>query len=628
MCGIAGTVGEASESMLRRMCESLRHRGPDDEGYMVDPAGPAVLGMVRLSIIDRAGGRQPMTDERGRFHLIFNGEIYNYRELREELLAKGHQLATCSDTEVIVHWYEEERERCLRRFNGDFSIAIWDREEQQLFLARDRFGVKPLYYWHQGRRFAFASELKALLPLSGVSRELNPLALDAYLTFLYIPAPHTIFSAIHKLPPGHWLTYANGNVHLESYWGLPVPPVAASASSEAKLAERIRDELRQAVHRRMISEVPLGAFLSGGIDSSAVVAFMREASSHPVETFSIGFEPPDDTYNELPAARVAAQAFGTRHHEFVVKPEIARLLPEMAWHLDEPFADSSSLLTFLISREAKRFVTVALTGIGGDELFGGYPRYLAADLSLRFDHLPRWMRRGLGVAAAWLPGHATTHKTPGRVKRFLRGLASSPEDRYLAWVAQMTPAEKPALYTPEFLHRFDEHSAWVTYRQLLNLEDGAYADRVSALDLQTYLPDDLLMLGDKMSMAHGLELRVPFCDHQLAEIAASIPMRQRLAGGKLKGLLKLALRGVLPDPLLHKRKQGFMLPLASWPRGPLAGLCDELLSPERVRRRGWFKPQAVTALIGRQRRGEATLTHRVYALMLLELWCQRFLDGH
>lgn len=624
MCGIAGLIAIGGEPDVRRMCEIMRHRGPDDEGYYTN-AG-ACLGMVRLSVIDVAGGHQPMADERRRFHIVFNGEIYNYQDLRKHLIDKGHQLITNSDTEVIVHLYEDEREHCLKRLNGDFSIAIWDSEEQSLFLARDRFGVKPLYYWQEGDQFAFASELKALLQLPSVSRDLSSLSIDSYLTFLYIPAPHTIFRSVKKLPAGHCLFFSKGRLQIHPYWQLP-DPASARVIPSAQLAQQIRDQLRAAVHRRLISDVPLGAFLSGGIDSSAVVAFMREASAKPVETFSIGFDAPYDTYNELPAARKAAEAFGTNHHEFVVKPNIAQLLPEVVWHLDEPFADSSSLLTFLISREAKKFVTVALTGVGGDELFGGYPRYLAARISMQLEKIPRPIRQGIGAAAAWLPESATTHNTPGRLKRFLHGLALPADERYLSWVAHLLPSQKQALYTREFSGQLKEHSGWVNYHQVLNLAVGDYLDRVSRLDLETYLPDDLLMLGDKMSMAHALELRVPFCDHALAEMASAIPMHSRLAGGKLKGLLKLALKGVLPDALLDKRKQGFMLPLAAWLRGPLASTCDDLLSPGRIQRRGWLNAQTVSDLVQRQRKGETNLSHRIYALMVLELWCQRYLDN-
>ena len=624
MCGIAGLIGFGQESDVRRMCAIMRHRGPDDEGYYTN--GQACLGMVRLSVIDVAGGHQPMTDERQRFHIVFNGEIYNYQALRKHLIDKGHQLKTNSDTEVIVHLYEDEQEQCLKRLNGDFSIAIWDRQEQTLFLARDRFGVKPLYYWHEGDQFAFSSELKALLHLPVISRELSSLSIDAYLTFLYIPAPHTIFRAIKKLPAGHSLSFSKGRMRIHPYWQLP-DPSSTPLIPAVLLAEKIRDQLRLAVHRRLVSDVPLGAFLSGGIDSSAVVAFMREASAKPVETFSIGFEAPDNTYNELPAARQTAKVFGTNHHEFVVKPDIAQLLPEVVWHLDEPFADSSSLLTFLISREAKKYVTVALTGVGGDELFGGYPRYLAAKMSMQLEKIPQPIRQGLGALAGYLPESATTYNTAGRIKRFLRGLALPADERYLSWVAQLLPSQKEALYTREFAARLHYHSGWVNYHQMLSLAVGDYLDRVSRLDLETYLPDDLLMLGDKMSMAHALEIRVPFCDHELAEMATVIPMHSRLAGGKLKGLLRLALKGVLPEALLNKPKQGFMLPLAAWLRGPLAALCDDLLAAPRIQRRGWLDPAAVVELVSRQRKGETNLSHRIYALMVLELWCQRYVDA-
>lgn len=607
------------------MTSCLRHRGPDDEGYYTD--GAAHLGMVRLSIIDVAGGHQPMSEEQGYLHVIFNGEIYNYAELREELIAKGHTLKTHSDTEVIVHWYEEEQEKCLARFNGDFSISIWDARKKELFLARDRLGVKPLYYWHDGARFAFASELKALLLVADISRELDYQAVDAFLTFLYIPSPRTIFQAVKKLPAGYWLKFSAGFVSLQSYWQLPSALEQKTVPDDEAAAE-IRNRLRQAVHRRLVSEVPLGVFLSGGIDSSAVLALMREKSTRPVETFSLGFEQPYDTYNELPAARLTAAIFGAKHHAFVVKPDIARLLPEMVWHLDEPHADSSALLTFLLCRQTRGSVTVALTGIGGDELFGGYPRYLAMRLSQRCEQWPFAIRRELARLAGFIRETNTARNTPGRIKRFLRGLALSAEDRYLLWISHLSLAARQALYQPSFLAALNEHSAWANFRQVLNMTEGSYLDRISQFDMETYLPDDLLMLADKMSMAHGLELRVPFCDHELAEYVFSLPMQQRLQGGQLKGLLKSALKDELRPELLSRRKQGFMLPLASWLRGPLSGLCDEWLSPDRVAKRGFLNPQAVTRLIRDQRAGQSTLSHLVYALLVFELWCQRYWDGN
>ncbi len=623
MCGISGVIGFDDPGVVKRMTDSLRHRGPDDEGAYTD--NTAGLGMVRLSVIDLATGHQPMTDEQRRYWIVFNGEIYTYQTLRSELEAKGHRFTSRTDTEVIVHLYEDLQERCVEPLNGDFAFAIWDAAERRLFLARDRLGVKPLYYWHSGRRFAFASELKALLRLPEVSRALDYEAIDAYLTYLYVPAPRSVFQHIKKLPPGCWLSFQNGTVRLERYWDVPEPSSALGVREP--LAEPILAALQDAVRLRLVSDVPLGAFLSGGIDSSSVVALMSRCTSRPVQTFSIGFEKPHASYNELPAARLVAERFQTDHHEFIVKADIARLLPQVVWHLDEPFADSSALLTFLLSREAKRTVTVALTGIGGDELFGGYPRYLGAWASLAYEKLPGSLRGGLASMAGILPESTTSRNLAGRLKRFADGGLLPPEDRYLAWISYLTRPLKDGLYSEGFRAALNGVDAHAPYRALLARGTAGFVDRVNALDLQTYLPDDLLVMGDKMSMAHGLEVRVPFCDHRLVEAACAIPMQRRLKGFRLKALLKEAVRSLLPPALLGKPKQGFMVPIGAWLTRELQPLCRDLLSPSAVKRRGLFRPEAVEALVRRQRTAPVTLSHHVYALLVLELWFRRYLDG-
>jgi asparagine synthase (glutamine-hydrolysing) len=625
MCGIVGVVHVGDAATVRRMAAAIKHRGPDDEGYYADPQGAAHLGMVRLSIIDLATGRQPMTDEQQRYHLVFNGEIYNHRELRAGLEQRGHRFRSQADTEVIVHLYEEEGERCVERLQGDFAIALWDAPRQRLFLARDRVGVKPLYYWAQGDRLAFASELKALLRLPQVSRTLDAEALDAYFTFLYIPAPRSIFQEVRKLPPAHWLLWQAGKVQLHRYWQPPPPDTTAIAPARA--AQDVLEGLTAAVRRQLMSDVPLGAFLSGGIDSGAVVGLMSRLTNRPVRTFSLGFAPPDDTYNELPAARLTAQAFGTEHQEFVVKPDVATLLPQVVRHLDEPYADSSALLNFLISREARRHVTVALAGVGGDELFAGYPRYQGAQGSLAFEQLPRVWRQALAAWSTSWPESTTSTNWPGRAKRFLQGAALPRSQRYLTWITFAAADMKQALYAPRLHEALGRTDACAAHRRILEEAPGGYVDQVLRLDLLTYLPDDLLVMADKMSMAHGLELRVPFCDQSLVELAARLPAATRLPGGQLKGLLKRAVQGLLPPALLSRRKQGFMLPLAAWLRDGLRPLCEELLSPEVVKARGWLQPQAVQALRQAHVAGRANWAHQLYAAMVFEVWCREYLDG-
>jgi len=622
MCGIAGVMGIGGDAVLRRMCEAMRHRGPDDEGLYTD--AQASVGMVRLSIIDLAGGHQPMTDERQRYQLVFNGEIYNYQALRTQLEARGHRLATQSDTEVIVHLYEDDQERCVEQLDGDFALAIWDREARRLFLARDRLGVKPLYYWQQGAQFAFASELKALLHVPGLSKDVDWRALETYLTLLYVPSPSSILRDVRKLPPATWLSVDGDTVQTHRYWTLPSPALPPQRIEE--LQETIRARFESSVQARMMSDVPLGAFLSGGVDSSAVVAYLSRHSSQRVQTFSLGFDAPYRSYNELPSARLVAEAFHTDHHECLVKPDLAASLPEVVWHLDEPLADSSALLTFLISRQAKQAVTVALTGIGGDELFGGYPRYLGFWASLAYERVPQPVRWAAASLARHLPESRTSRNPIGRLTRFLDGSLQPCDQRYLSWVSHLDAASRRALYTDSLSEACASASPQETGLFERDDQHGEPFDHINRWDLTTYLPDDLLMLGDKMSMAHGLEIRVPFCDHRLVEAAASIPLRVRMRGWRLKGFLKDALRGVVPEAVLRKSKQGFMVPLSHWLRDELDPLCRDLLSPARLRRRGWFRPETVEQMITAHRSGQAHLAHPLYALMVLELWCQRYLD--
>lgn len=623
MCGIAGLIGRVDEPVLRRMCGAMKHRGPDDEGFAVDAAGDAALGMVRLSIVDLAAGHQPMTDECRRYDLVFNGEIYNHRTVRAELESKGHRFASQADTEVIVHLYEDEGPRCVERLSGDFAFAIWDRAQRRLFLARDRLGVKPLYYWQVGGRLAFASELKALMQLPEVSKALDPEAIDGYLRFLYIAAPRTIFQAVKKLPPACHLTFAQGKATIERYWR-PEGHVSIEGWSQAELERAILERLETAVRLRLMSDVPLGAFLSGGIDSSAVVALMARAMDRPVQTFSLGFKRPYDAYNELPAAAAAARAFRTDHHEFLVTPDLAADLPRVVHHLDEPLADSSALLTFLISREAKRLVTVALTGIGGDELFGGYPRYLGLQAAAHAQRLPRLLRSPAAQLAGLLPERPGSRNLAGWTKRFTAGLMLPEEDRYLSWISHGDPS---GLYAAEFRRQAGHADATGPYRDAMAAGSGDATDRAAALDLQLYLPDDLLMLGDKMGMAHGLEIRVPFCDHALVELACAVPMRRRMTGFRLKGLLRRVLRSLVPPELLSRPKRGFMLPIGAWLRRDLQPWCRDLLSPGRVRRRGVFDPSAVARLLETHMSGRISAAHQVYALMVFELWCEEYLDG-
>ena len=617
MCGICGFAGFRDDERLSRMITSLVHRGPDDEGRHVEEA--VSLGMRRLSVIDVAGGRQPIWNETRTVCVVMNGEIYNFQELRDRLIAQGHRFETKSDTEVLVHLYEEHGDACVEHLRGMFAFAIWDREKQVLLLVRDRLGIKPLFYALQGGRLWFASEIKALLA-GGVEGALDAQALAQFLTFLYVPSPSTIYESIHQLPPGHILTFARGQLSLQRYWTLkPDPEAAALRGEEAE--ERLLAHLKETVRLHLISDVPLGVFLSGGIDSSTVVAMMRAVSDGPIRTFTIGYGPEDESYNELTYAREIAQRFGTVHHEEIVKPDAVDLLPRIIRAFDEPFADSSAIPNYLISQVARRSVTVALAGHGGDELFGGYPRYLGQQFSASYDRLPVGFRRGLAAASRWIPESAQSGNWPGRVRRFLQAGGSPPDERYLRWVTFLPQEWGEDLFTPEFRARSGtDKSAEAYYRLYRDWPSSDPAERAMAIDIQTYLPDDLLAMGDRMSMAHSLEVRVPFCDHVLAQFAMGLSARERFRHRRLKSFLKRTLRTSLPDHLLHRPKQGFMVPLARWFNHDLKAMVRELLSEEAVGRRGYVRYPYVRWLLAEHESGRRNCADQIFALLALEIW--------
>jgi asparagine synthase (glutamine-hydrolysing) len=623
VCGIAGMVGAPDARLLRAMARIMAHRGPDDEGVWHD--ADAGLAARRLKIIDLVGGHQPMPNEDASGWLAFNGEIYNYRELRARLEAKGHRFRSRSDGETILHLYEDEGDGCLEHLEGMFAFALWDRARRRLLLARDPLGVKPLYYREQGDRLAFASEAKALLLDPTCPREPDLPALAAYLAFLYVPSPATAFAGVRKLAPGHKLVFENGRGRVEAYWRPQAPERPITEPAEA--AERVLAALDQSVSRHLVSDVPLGVFLSSGLDSSSIATLMRRvAPGAPIRTFTLDFE--EASFGEAAAARAVARAVGSEHLEFVVRPAVADVLPALAWHLDEPLADSSLVLTHLIARLAREHVTVALSGIGGDELFIGYPRYLGARAAARYAGLvPVAVRRRLARAAGRLPDSARSDDPTGRLRRFLEAGPLDPADRYLAWVSFWNTAALRELLpslTPE-IDPFVAHRA-ILHGALANGSAGARAaTAVAALDLLTYLPDDLLMLGDKMTMAASLELRVPFCDRRLVDTIWSVD--PALRGGRgLKPLLRRVMGPLLPPAILRRPKRGFSVPLGSWLRGPLAAMAADLLSETRLRRRGLLAPAAVRRLVDEHRAGRRNHADRLFALMVLELWQEAFWD--
>jgi len=627
VCGIAGFVGRCDRGQLDAMVTALAHRGPDDEGHWV---GPDVgLGMRRLSIIDLAGGRQPMTNEDETLRVVFNGEIYNFRELRSDLIQRGHRFRTQSDTEVLLHLYEELGPVCVERLRGMFAFALWDAPRKRLFLARDRLGKKPLYYWHRDGLFLFGSEIKALLCHPAVSRAVDWEAFHHYLAFGYTPTDRSIFGEIAKLPPAHTATWQAGALRLQQYWTLPQRgSLPGSRLSLPEATARVRDALREAVRLRLESDVPLGVFLSGGIDSSAVVASMREVTGQRIATFSIGFGRAAPSFDELPYARMVARRFETDHHEEILELKVADLLHTIVHHFDEPFADSSAIPTFVVAQATAHHVKVALSGIGGDETFAGYPRYLGLRLSERYARLPRWLRSLSGtVIPRLIPESDASRNLGDWARRFVAGAEQPLPDRYLQWTRFFDETALMRLSTPALRARWQVD---VEASQRAAFAGAAHDDPVDGafrIDLSTYLPDDLLVMADRMSMAHSLELRAPFCDHRVVEESLRIPPSIKIPGFRLKGLLKAAFADVLPPQVLSHRKQGFMIPLGRWLRTDLRDTMEELLAPDRVRTRGLFVPDAVEALKREHLSETRSHSDRLWTLMMAELWMRSYLDG-
>ncbi len=588
MCGITGGVWAAAEKaidadLLGRMTEILRHRGPDDVGTYEsecrrgDVAGavPGVaLGFRRLSIIDLEHASQPLSNEDGTVWVVFNGEIYNFAALRQRLEGAGHTFRTRGDGETIVHLYEDVGVECFSHLNGMFAIAIWDARRRQLVLGRDRLGQKPLVYRCEPDRLLFASELKSLLQVPGLSREIDPTALDHYLTYQYVPHPRTIFRGIRKLPPGHYAVYRDRQLEVTPYWR---PDFNAEwGGSRQEAIEQLQSTLESSVQLRMQSDVPLGAFLSGGVDSSLIVALMQKLASQPVQTFSIGFPVPE--YDETHYARQVAQHLGTDHHEFQVTPRGLEILPKLVWHFDEPFADSSAIPTWYVSQLTRQHVTVSLTGDGGDELFVGYPRYRAVALANRLDRLGP-LKQFL-AASIWqsIPSSARQKSKLRQLKRFCEALALSPTQRYLDWIAIFNTARRAALYTDQFTEQLtDEDPVRFLASALEGVSRRDPITAISLADLQTYLPGDLMTKVDIASMAHALECRQPFLDVRVVELVASFPLAWKFRHGRGKQLLREAFGHLLPDSIWSRRKMGFGVPLDHWFRDELKAMTHDVL---------------------------------------------------
>ncbi|HYV13874.1 MAG TPA: asparagine synthase (glutamine-hydrolyzing) [Pyrinomonadaceae bacterium] len=626
MCGIVGIVRNdgkpIDEELLARMNNAIRHRGPDDDGFYVN--GSVGLGMRRLAIIDLKGGAQPIHNHDRSSWIVFNGEIYNYLELREKLEKLGHTFYTNSDTEAIVHAYDQFGADCPKHLRGMFAFAIWNERNQELFLARDRVGKKPLLYAHVNGQLIFGSEFSALLLHPDVSRDIQPEALDYYLSFMCIPAPLTAYRAIRKLEPGHWLRWRRGEIELQRYWQ---PDFTKKVElSEEEAGERTVEILRDAVRVRLMSEVPLGAFLSGGIDSSAVVALMSQESSERVKTFSIGFDEQD--FSELHHARRIAEHVGADHHEFIVRPDALEVLPTLVEHYGEPYADSSAVPTYYVAKETRKHVTVALNGDGGDESFAGYERYIAMGLTEKYRRVPSFLRESvIKETVNLIPSSPLKRSRVKSAKRLLDAVALPRVDRYARWVSVFNEQTKQPLYSDHFREQTQAADATGILAEWFKRANGiGVVDAMLLTDQMTYLPNDLLVKVDIATMAVSLEARSPFLDHHVIEFAASLPQNFKLRRLTSKYLLKKVLRKLLPSENLNRRKMGFGVPVGHWFRGKMQPFLREVLLSEKAMRRGLFQPDAVRQLIELHVRGERDYSQQLWTLLMLELWFNRFID--
>jgi asparagine synthase (glutamine-hydrolysing) len=625
MCGIAGfwnfrSGRPADPRTVRAMAASLRHRGPDDEGVFID--GSLALGVRRLSVTDPAGGRQPMPNEDGTVQVLFNGAIYNHLQLRGELESLGHRFRTRCDTEAIVHSWEAWGPRCVERFNGMFAFAVWDARRRQLCLARDRLGIKPLYVWQGTEGVVFGSELKAVLRAPWVPCNWDVEAIDDFLTYEYVPTPRSIVAGVYKLPAGTWLLFdeARPSIRVEPrrYWALHGPP---SPRPDAEAKAFLRDGLEQSVRRRLMADVPLGAFLSGGIDSSIIVGLMAQAAGAGVHTFSIGFE--DRSYDELSYARMVADRFATVHREAKVTPDILGLAGRLAEAYDEPFGDVSAFPTYLISALAREDVTVALSGDGGDELFAGYDHYRAHRWADRIAWMTgRWGWKHLDAIVAGVPPRPMKKGTVNKLKRFVEGIRHPRDLEHARWLVFWDVSERRELYTPDAHARVADRDCFGHYHGLLRegTEHGFTGlDRQLYADVRGYLADDILAKVDRASMAVSLEVRVPFLDHEVVEMAMGIPGDRKLRGSTTKWILREAFAAQLPPSIQRRGKEGFSIPMKQWLARDLLPMMRDLLSTERLAARGLFQPAEVERLMSEHVAGRQNHAHRLWCLMALEL---------
>lgn len=632
MCGICGVVGRPDPQLIESMLDRIVHRGPDDHGvYLSDTStGERVgLGHRRLSIIDlSAAGHEPMSDSTGRVWLTYNGEIYNFKPLREELRSRGHRFTSDTDAEVVIYAYLEWGVECLSRFNGMFAFAVWDSRDESLFIARDRLGIKPLYYANTQAGFAFASEIKALLAIPGIERAVDLESLDQFMTFLWTPGSRTVFRGISKLPPAHFLLYKNGKLDVAEYWDLEFDEDESIAESE--WIERIREQVSRSVNVQLMSDVPLGAFLSGGVDSSSIVALMSRLSDTKPTTYTFGFRSEDLRYDiledDLRYSRQIGELFDIDYHESYLEPKVMELLPKLVYHLDEPVADPAIITSYLICRAARERLTVLLSGMGGDEVFAGYPRHAAVRIADAYNLIPSFISRPVVDA---LPG-----ARPGRLtalfrntKKLAKSAALPERERYLGFGTYFTEAEKGELYAGDLAGASQEFDAYSEHqRHFDRVADQSFVNQMLYVDMKTFLPCLNLTYTDKTSMASSTEVRVPLLDHELVELSARIPSSLKLKGLTGKYVLKRAAEAWLPREIVHRKKAGFSAPVRAWLVRDLREVVDDLLSESRIRNRGYFDYGYVRKLIDDNLSGREDNSLKVFQLLTLELWHQTFID--
>lgn len=608
------------KQIIDRMCQAIIHRGPDDVGSFVkDNIG---IGMRRLSIIDLKTGHQPISNENDTLKIVFNGEIYNYKELRSDLLKKGHKFKTDSDTEVIVHLYEEHSHDCLQYLNGMFAFAIWDDVKKELFCARDRLGIKPFYYFVDGKRLIFGSELKVILEEKALQLNLDFDALSQYLTFEFIPHPKTLISAVKKLPPGYFLFARNNTVKIEQYWH--PEEIEEKERSEEETIEELYSLLKDSVRLRLRSDVPFGAFLSGGIDSGSIVALMSELLDTKARTFSIGFE--DKSYNELDYAGQIAKQFNTDHTEHVLEPSAIELIEELVDYMDDPIGDFSIFPTFLVSKLAREKVKVVLSGDGGDELFGGYDTYVAQKLNEYYSTVPYVVRKLIiQPIASMLPPTEKKKGVINKIKRFVEGASLPEKYNHFRWMVHLGPDENNHIFHSDISNDISTEKTFSFIPKYLSENRLKGINKAMYLDIKTYLVDNILLKVDRMSMATSLEARVPFLDHRIVEFALSVPQDLKIRKLKTKYILKRMARGMLPDNIINKPKQGFSIPMKNWLKGPVKPLMIEMLSYDRIKRQGIFNPNYIENLIKEHLENKNNHSHKLWGLILFQLWKDRFL---